>query len=135
MDTLNEREVCRINTMGIFKGVKSGIHTTCQPSAIYFGISLRSVLRGTRQMPVDEGLSEYGLYILAPQLPNAPNRCGVKISLNIMRGKFTHHRRSTLYSSSSDGRFRSQIVSRCLCPNTLRPYLPLSTYGAMVIRV
>jgi len=33
------------------------------------------------QMPVEEGLSEYGLYIFAPQLPNAPSRYGVETSL------------------------------------------------------
>lgn len=32
-------------------------------------------------MPVEEGLSEYGSYILAPQLPNAPSRYGVETSL------------------------------------------------------
>lgn len=36
-------------------------------------------------MPVDEGLSEYGSYILAPQLPNAPNRHGVKTSLDMIQ--------------------------------------------------
>lgn len=44
-------------------------------------MSLLSVSRGTRQMPVEEGLSEYGSYILAPQLPNAPSRYGVETSL------------------------------------------------------
>ena len=39
-------------------------------------------------MPVEEGLSEYGLYILAPQLPNAPSRHRVKTSLNMIQKFF-----------------------------------------------
>src|SRR5258706_7948691 len=100
------------------------IHTTCQPSAIYFGMSLFSVLRGTRQIPVEEGLSEYGLYILAPQLPNAPSRHRVEISSNMIQKFLTYHRQTTLYSLNSDGHFRSQLAFRYLCPSSLRPCLP-----------